>query len=415
MENKNKYVDYGWRYKFSQVTLFDDKIERIDDLKFLNQLTIAELSTKFFFAERCMQCGLCNIMCPYSLIEDTKFLPRYFIQKARLGLLNLESDDIWFCTNCGSCEIKCPFDIKMVEIINDIRRIVFDYGAGYIPESIKKAAVAIKSSKNPWKEDQELRYKDIKKGNEIEITNKSSSEERLIFSCCFNHYDLNGKRILSNSINLLQKAGLICKYLNEFEYCCGDTLLRSGDLNGFNMIKEENINTIKAAKTNKIIAISPHCFHILKNYYFKDDLDFIIYPLIEELYEILKNEKIKIKNKLKDKVTFHDPCFLCKHNDYGDMFRGVINLLCDNLVEMEHHGVNSICCGGGGCGIWIDSKKGQRLVEKRLKEALDINAKVIITACPICFNMLESCIIDDNEAKDIKIRDITDIIIEAIN
>jgi Fe-S oxidoreductase len=413
MNKENKKIDYGWRYKLDKVLLLDDRSEKLDDLKYLNQLTISELSNKFFFAERCLQCGICNTTCPYSNFESPPFLPRDFIQKARLGLLDLASDDLWFCTNCGSCEIKCPFDIKIIDIINDLREIVYNYGAGYIPESIRNVAVSIVNYKNPWKENQELRYKNIKEKN-FSIMYNQDSRINLLFGCCMNHYDRHGQKILNNSIFLMQKAGIECEYLFDSEYCCGDTLLRCGNIDGFDIIRQENINAIKTTTIKKIIAISPHCYHILKTKYFKNDNEFIIHPLIYELHEIITNGLIKIKKMENRRVTFHDPCFLCKHNNYAIVLRDIITSLCDNFIEMEHHGANSICCGGGGCGVWVDSKKGQRLTEKRLQEALKVDAEILLTACPICISMLESNLIGEFEYSNLQIKDITEIFVEAV-
>jgi Fe-S oxidoreductase len=412
-KEKDNNLDYGWRRNREKVLLIQDKSILLDDTAHLMQSAIAEMSNKFYNAERCMQCGICTGSCPYSEISEIEFSPRDFIQKTRLGLLDFASDDIWYCTGCGSCENKCPFDIKMTDVINDLRGIIYNQGAGFIPDSIRNTTVSMVTYKNPWKEDQAKRYAWVR--DEPREKAPPRSDDRYLFhGCCFNSYDPHGLIMLKSTLSLLDMAGIRHEFLYESEVCCGDSVLRCGNETGFDILRNDTVRAANSTGLKKIINLSPHCYNTFKKWHFIDDSGYDIIPSVLMLHRIINEGLLPVKKRISKRVTFHDPCFLCKHNNIYREPRDIIAALCGDVVEMKHSGVNSLCCGGGGCGVWTDRKRGERLSDIRLAEAVSADAEIIVTACPICMNMLEGSIQSDPAFNGIEIKDIAELMLEAV-
>lgn len=409
-------LDYGWRFQGKPVLLHDDTSTIVDESSHLMQMALTQMSKEYFSVERCLQCGMCTESCPNTMLNmNGRFSPREFIQKLRLGLLDFSGDDLWFCTNCGSCTSVCPYEIPFIDVMMDLRNLVIEQGAGYLPTSMKRAISSIANYKNPWMEDPGKRG-DWAKILNIPLLTKDNTNEMLLFIGCYPSYDEHGKKISKAAAQLLNKAGISFDILGDKEACCGDSILRVGDYKTFEQLKTINKRGFEERGIKNIYTLSPHCFDVIKNHYFEKNEDkFLVAPFILFLHEVLKKGQLEVDKPINKIVTFHDPCFLSKHNHITKEPREILESLPGiELREMEHHGSKSICCGGGGGGIWLDRKKGERLAEIRLGEALQTKADILVTACPLCLSILEDAAKNDNRFEHIEIMGICELVMKGI-
>lgn len=409
-------LDYGWRFQGRPVLLHDDSSTIVDESSHIMQTALTQMSKKYFYVERCIQCGMCTEACPNTMLHmNGRFSPREFIQKLRLGLLDFSGKDLWFCTNCGGCTNVCPYEIPFIDVMIDLRNLVIEQGAGYFPPEMKSALASVANYHNPWMEDPDKRGDWIKKLH-IPLLPKSNTNGVLLFVGCFPSYDERGKKIAQAAAQLLYKAGIAFDILAEKEACCGDAVLRAGDYDTFEQVKKVNIESFKEREIKNIYTLSPHCFDVMNKHYFANhDDSFSVAPFILLLHEIITQGRLKINKPLNKIVTFHDPCFLSKHNNIIKEPRELLKYLPGiEFREMEHSGSKSICCGGGGGGVWLDRKKGERLAEVRLEEVLQTKADILVTACPLCLSMLEDSARGDRSYEHIEIMDIGELILKCV-
>lgn len=456
-------IDYGFRLNGNPILFYKDRSLAADEETHQTEKALRQMSMEYYVLDRCVQCGICASFCPVSKIKSSEsFSPRTFIQKTRLGLLDLEKEELWACTNCGHCEMVCPFEIPLLEVMAELRHLVVEQGAGHIPISIKSSISSIAAFGNPWKEEAAGRVKwlqgsginqaadehrdvcittdnqqfchsreggnpDFSRTSWITacagMTNKSSfsklthQEVIHIFLGCLAGYDRRARKTAEAAMRILQKAQIPFKILADEEVCCGDTVHRVGDFTTAQKVKEINEENILKNDIKKMYVLSPHCFNTFKNVFLSKKIEHIqIFPLLDLIDDLLKSGAIKLVGSIEKKATFHDPCFFSKHRDIIDQPREILAAIPGiEMVEMEHYGKKSLCCGGGGGGIWRDTKKGERLSEIRLDEALKVDATLVVTSCPYCLSMLEDGRQGDEKYQVLEIMDICELIEKGIS
>jgi Fe-S oxidoreductase len=406
--------DYGWRFEGKTVLMHEDQSIQYDDSAYQMESALRDMSMDFYFLDRCLQCGMCTSHCPNSLISSNGSLsPREFIQRLRLGLIDLSGEELWFCTNCGGCTTNCPYEIPLIDVIISLRELVVTKGAGYLPATIKNILSSVKTFSNPWMEAPEKRSEWL---TETGIKRSCSDDAILLFAGCAASYDGRARRVAKAAIRLLDKMGIAFDTLGEKEVCCGDGVRRVGDFDTFYKLRTINKSNIEARGARNIYALSPHCSHTIENNYFdKYEGAFSVKPFLLLLCEALKSGRLVFSTPVRKTVTYHDPCFLAKHSCICEEPRKILESVEGlTVVEMEHNRKAGICCGGGGGGVWLDRKKGERLGEVRLEEALSTRADVIVTACPFCMSMLEDAARSDVKFEHIQVMDICELAFEAL-
>lgn len=410
-----KKPDYGWRYQGNRVILHKDHSIKYDESAHNMEETLRETSAEYYFLDKCLQCGICTASCPYSSLDSNDgFSPREFVQKLRLGLTDFSGEDLWFCTNCGSCVAVCPYEVPLVDVIIGLRKLVVSLGAGYVPSSIRTAASSLSGKGNLFGEGAANR---ITWSNSIDETSQApGTEEMLLFMGCFPSYDNRSQKMAYSAISILEKAGIGFGFLSDKEVCCGDVVLRTGNFKVFEKLKDANKSNIREKGIKDIYTLSPHCFDIMKNHYFNnDEPQFSVKPFILLLRDILEKGLLKFKRSIDKKISYHDPCFLSKHNSIIEEPREILKSLPGvKLVEMEHSGAKSMCCGGGGGGILLDRKKEQRLSGVRLSQFLQTGADILVTACPYCLSMFDDAAKNSDHGSDFEILDLTELILRAL-
>ena len=412
-----KNIDYGFRLKGDPALLYKDRSLIADELTHQVEKMLRQMSMDYYVLDRCLQCGICSSSCPNTLLKtENTFTPRTFIEKTRLGLLDLNSDELWSCTNCGNCQIVCPFDIPLLEVMSQLRHLVVEKGAGHIPASIKRSISSIASCGNPWKEGALDRKKWLCATG---IPQTEGYEERSIcvFLGCLAGYDRRARQTAEVVIRILQTAGIPFKILADEEVCCGDTVRRIGDFSTAEKVEKTNRNNILKNNIHTMYVLSPHCFSAFKDARRPEVMENVrVELLIDLMHQLFIRGTFHFTAKVEKKVTFHDPCFLSKHlgviNQPREILRGIPGI---EILEMKHHGKKSLCCGGGGGGIWRDIGKGERLSEIRLDEALETGAQTVVTSCPYCLSMLEDARQGDEKYQELEIMDLCELIGEGIN
>jgi len=333
---------------------------------------------------KCMQCGLCAAVCPWREV-DGKFIVRNMIRQGQIGLEGYETDDILYgCTTCNRCVINCPREVKIIDIIRAMRSMIVETGA--IPDTLKTVLGSCHSNGNPWSEPRSKRL-DWTEG--LDVPRMKDDTEYLLFVCCTSCYDNRSRRIAQSTVEVLKKAGVSFGIIGAEESCCGESVRKIGDEEGFNKLAKSNIKLFKETGVRKIITTSPHCYHTFSKEYPELGGDFEVVHSSELMARLVLEGKLKIGKGDARRIAYHDPCYLGRHSGIFDQPRDVIRATGAELVEMDREKNFSLCCGGGGGRLWMETKTEDRFSNLRVKEASEAGADVLVTACPYCISMLE--------------------------
>jgi Fe-S oxidoreductase len=359
----------------------------------------------------CFQCGLCDTVCPWNRVRQ--FSMRKIIREATFGLTEIEGEDIWRCTTCGRCPQRCPRGVKQIEVGVSLRRVASEYEV--FPASVKSARTArasLISEGNPLQNERGKRA-DWAKG--LPVKPYEEGMEALYFVGCYLSFDPRMKKVAVATANILNKAGVRFGILGEKENCCGESIRKTGAEDVFRTLAKDNIKTFIDAGVRKIIVSSPHCYHTFKNEYPEFMVNFEVVPMAQYLLELIESGRLTLTKGLDKTVTYHDPCYMGRHNDIYDEPREVLRRVSGlELMEMPDHHQDSLCCGGGGGRIWMDTPKEERFSDLRLLQAHEIGAQVLATACPYCITNFEESRLNLEYDDVLEIKDITEIINNAI-
>jgi len=361
-------------------------------------------------AKLCYQCGLCTGTCPWNLVRS--FLVRKTMHQAQLGLPDFEDEDMWLCVTCNACVKRCPRGVEIVDVWRSFRRAITELGIGGIPDSLRITSKNISGVGNPQGEEREKR---TDWARDLGVKTFTKGMEVLYVPCCYNAYDPQLQPAARATVEVLKKAGVDFGILGPEQSCCGESVRKAGNETLFQSLAQSNIGLFNEAGVTKIIAASPHCFHTFKNEYPELEGKYEVMHLTQFLAGLLKEGKLKLKKELGKTVTYHDSCYLGRHNEVYDEPRDVLQSIPGlELVEMANHHENSLCCGGGGGRIWEETKKGERFSDLRLEQALDAGASVLAAVCPYCIANFKDSIVTMNKAEDIECLDIAELVLQAL-
>ncbi|MFC1937380.1 (Fe-S)-binding protein [Chloroflexota bacterium] len=358
----------------------------------------------------CYQCGLCSGSCPWNLVKD--FIVRRIMHQAQLGLVDFESEEMWLCATCRNCVQRCPRGVEIIDVMRAMRRAIVSLGVAKVPDSLRITVKNISASGNPLGETAEKRT-EWTKGLDIKTYTKGT--EVLYFSCCIPAYDSKVQRVARATANVMKKAGVDFGILGAKDVCCGESVRKAGDENVFQSLAQTNIGNFKEAGVSKIVTTSPHCYSTFKNEYPDLGGSFEVIHFTQYLAELIEQGRLKFTRELNKKVAYHDPCYLGRHSGIYDEPREVLkNIPGLELVEMRNFRDNSLCCGGGGGGIWMEARKGERLSDVRLEQALATDADILAVACPYCLSNFEDSILTMDKNADIEVKDISELVQDAL-
>jgi Fe-S oxidoreductase len=392
--------------------------EHLDQVKSFGVKTFEDFTWKHmldFYS--CADCGRCSDNCPANAV-GRPLSPRFITVKARdyafrhypvFGRGNngtalvgskdsgsiYSEDEIWSCTTCGACEEECPLLVEYIDKIVDLRRGLID--DGNVPQSLQKPLKALESRGNPYgkmekKKADWANAKEFQQVCQVKTLNKSNGADTLYFVDSITSYDDRMQSIGRATAKILDHVGENFGILGAAERDSGHEVRRFGEELLFTALRDHNVDAIKASGVKRIVTADPHAFNALKHDY-KD------VPEVEHISQVIAREvksgKIKfnpVENR--DKVyTYHDPCYLGRHNKVYDDPRDVLDAIPGlKRVEMSRSRDRSFCCGGGGLMLFYEPKEEQRMGVKRVQMAAEAGANVIVTACPFCMVNLEDAI-----------------------
>ena len=376
-------------------------IEVIDEIK--------EAGGEIF--KMCFQCGLCDAVCPWNKVRP--FSMRKLIREAAFGLTEIEGEDIWRCTTCGTCPAQCPRGVKQIDVSVALRRVATEYDV--FPASVKSARTARASLISEGNPLQGERKKRADWAKDLSVKTYAEGMEVLYFVGCYLSYDPRMKKVATATANILKKAGVEFGILGDQESCCGESIRKTGSEQVFKDLARKNIKTFIDNGVKKIIVSSPHCFHTFKNEYPEFMVNFEVIHMSQYLLELINEGRLELTGEYPQKVTYHDPCYLGRHNNVYDEPRDLLKQVAGlELVEMEASRKNSLCCGGGGGRIWMDTPQKERFSDIRLKQAEKTGAQILATSCPYCITNFEESRLNLEYEKVIEVKDITEIISDMI-
>jgi Fe-S oxidoreductase len=359
----------------------------------------------------CYQCGICDTVCPWNKVSS--FSIRKIMNQSNYGLFEVEEDDIWKCTTCGKCVQRCPRGVNQIEVGVALRRIATEYQV--FPQSVKPVRTIVGglvAEGNPFGEERKSRG-DWSKG--LSVKKFQEDTNYLYFPCCYPSYDKRLKNVAVSTAKILKKAKVDFGILGSKENCCGESIRKTGDEELFKTLAKENIKTFIDNGVKKIVVSSPHCYHTFKNEYPDFMVSFEILHITELIFQLIKDGKLKIEKEFPKKVTYHDPCYLGRHNGIFDEPREILKSIPGlELVEMKDNRLLSLCCGGGGGRVWMETEKEERFSNLRIEQAVETGAEILVTACPYCITMFEDSRVVMGVEDKIEIKDITEILSEVI-
>jgi Fe-S oxidoreductase len=239
--------------------------------------------------------------------------------------------------------------------------------------------------------------------------------EILYFVGCYLSYDPRMKKVAVATAEILNQAGVEFGILGEKESCCGESIRKTGSEDVFKRVARENIRQFIDNGVKKILVSSPHCYHTFKNEYPEFMVNFEVVHIAQYLAQLVAEGRLALGGEYARKVTYHDPCYMGRHNDIYDeprqVLRGVPGL---ELVELPDTRKDSLCCGGGGGRIWMDTPQNERFSDLRLKQAKAVGAEVLVTTCPYCITNFEESRLNLEYEDVLEIKDLTEIVRDVI-
>jgi len=358
----------------------------------------------------CYQCGTCTGVCPWNRVRN--FIVRRIMHQGQLGLIDFEDEDMWQCVSCGLCVERCPRGVEIIDIMSALRRAISELGIAKIPDSLRITSKNLLAVGNPLGEPPEKR---VDWAKDLDIKTYTQGTETLYFPCCYQCYDQSARRAAQATVNILKKADVDFGILGNNVVCCGESIRKGGSEGAFQGLAQSNIGTFTDAGVKKVVVTSPHCYHTFKHEYAELGGNLEVVHSSQYLLDLIKQGKLNLTKKVNKKVVYHDPCYLGRHNDIYDEPREVLNNIPGlELVEMREYRENSLCCGGGGGRIWMETKSGERFSDIRLEQALEADAKVLAVACPYCLLNFEDSVLTLEKSNVIEVRDIAELVQEAI-
>jgi Fe-S oxidoreductase len=312
----------------------------------------------------------------------------------------IDPEVIWSCTNCGACVEECPVDIEHIDHINGMRRHQVLIESAF-PAEATTMLNNLERKGNPWGMAEDRRADWITELDfEVPVIDGTIPEdvEYLFWVGCAGALEDRAKRTTKAIAELLNVAGVKFAVLGPMEACTGDPARRLGNEFVFNMLAQQNIETLNEAGVTKssgkkVIASCPHCFNTISREYPQLGGDYEVVHHTQLLAKLVEEGKLTPVNPVDEKITYHDPCFLGRHNKVFTPPRALIEAVPGTQAEEMHRcGNRGFCCGAGGARMWLEERTGKRINTERIDEALALDPDTVTTACPYCTVMLGDAI-----------------------
>ncbi|RKL67967.1 hypothetical protein CR203_05535 [Salipaludibacillus neizhouensis] len=332
----------------------------------------------------------------------------------------ITEEEIWACTTCRNCEDQCPVMNEHVDKIIDMRRYLVLTEGKMDPEA-QRAMTNIERQGNPWGINRKEREiwregrEDIEVPTVKELKKREEEFEYLFFVGSMGSYDKRSQKVAQSFAKIMNEAGIKFAILGNKEKNSGDTPRRIGNEFLFQELATANIEEFKKNDVKKIVTLDPHAYNTFKNEYQDFGLEAEVYHHSELLFQWIQEGRIKPTIEVKEKVVYHDSCYLGRYNDVYDPPREILKAIPGiELVEMERNRENGMCCGAGGGMMWMEEDTGTRVNEARTEQAISTQASVIGSACPYCLTMMTDGTKSKEVDEDVKTMDIVELLEKSL-
>ena len=330
----------------------------------------------------------------------------------------ISTEEVWACTSCKACDEICPVNIEILDKILDMRRYLSLMESNF-PAELGNAYRAMENQGNPWGMNQGERADWAKGLDDVKIVDPGEplTSEYLYWVGCAGSFDDKNKKVTQAMANLLKRAGITVAILGPSEMCTGDSARRSGNEYLFQMLAMPNIEMLDGMGVKKIITQCPHCFNTLKNEYPQLGGNYEVVHHAQLLESLIASGQLDVSQAtLEERLTYHDSCYLGRHNDVYMAPRKVVGSIKGiEVVEMPRNGTKGMCCGAGGARMWMEENIGTKINDERAIEAISTGASRVATACPFCYIMLDDGVkAAGKEDTEVKVADISIHVLDAI-
>jgi Fe-S oxidoreductase len=389
--------------------------------------------------DACTECGRCTSVCPANAVGK-ELSPRDLILDLR-SLLHLSGqrsavsgqngkqsgfaspiigavtaaapERLWQCTTCGACMEACPVFIEQMPKIVDLRRYLVMEESDF-PGTMQEAITSLESRGHPLRGTQSSRV-DWADGLNVKTIAEARDAEVLLWVGCGGALIERNQKVVRATAQLLEKAGVSFAILGREEKCTGDPARRIGNEFLFEMLAKENVEKLNGYGVKKIVTSCPHCFNTLRNEYPQFGGRYEVYHHSEFLAKLIDEGKVKPVVQTEQKITFHDPCYLGRHNGIFDAPRELVQISSKNaLIEMKMNRRNGFCCGGGGGMSFIEEPPDRRVNQERARQALETGADVVAVGCPFCMTMMEDGVNARKGERDVKVMDVAELLLQSV-
>ena len=410
-----------------------------ENIEFFGAADIEHLSWKQIMdGYSCTECGRCTSVCPAATVGKS-LSPRDIIVNIRkrtkdkaplmaAGVIEgpefektlvhdyISDQVLWQCTTCMACVQECPVMIEHVDSIVDMRRDLV-LTESQFPSNLNNVFKSIETNFTPWAFNQADRA-NWAEGMSIKTMAEDPNGDILFWVGCAGSFDARYKKVTQSFAKLMQKAGVNFRILGTEEKCNGDTARRLGNEYLAQMMIKENVETLNKYGVKKVVTACPHCFHSIKNEYKQFGGNFEVMHHSQFIDQMLEEGKIELKQnrEKKEKVTYHDSCYLGRYNGVYDSPRNSLNRIDElELKEMDRKKSKGFCCGAGGGRMFLEDEEGGRINVERTQEALGTGADTIASACPFCMTMITDGVKHFEKSEEVAVKDIAEIVLENSN
>ena len=339
----------------------------------------------------------------------------------------IDTETLWSCTNCGACVEQCPVDIEHVDHIIDMRRYQVLIESDF-PSELAGLFKNLENKGNPWGQNSKDRLNWINELDfEIPVFGQDAESfdgyEYLFWVGCAGAYEDRAKKTTKAVAELLATAGTKFMVLGAEETCTGDSARRAGNEFLFQQLAQQNIEVLNGVfegveqSKRKIVVTCAHCFNALNNEYPEVGGSYEVVHHTQLLNRLVRAKKLIQVAPVGQDVTYHDPCFLGRHNKVYNAPRELMEASGAKLVEMPRHGERSMCCGAGGARMWMEERIGKRINVDRVDEALTTNPSKIATGCPFCRVMLTDGVTarqEEGKGEGVEVVDVAQLMLDSI-
>ena len=388
-----------------------------EDLRF-GVATIADLTQKEVLdGYSCTECGRCQDACP-AWATGKVLSPKLVVMGVRDAVFAQSEEPIvgnevpeqmiWDCVTCGACVEACPVSIEHIDHIVDMRRSKVMVESSF-PAEAEPMLRDVERSANPWGKPQTERA-DWAEGLGVRVLQPGDpAPEYLYWVGCAASFDERARTSAQSTAKLLQAAGVDFAILGPREQCTGDPARRIGNEYVFQTYAEQNVATLKENRVRKIVASCPHCFNTLANEYGDFGGDYEVLHHTELLAQLVDEGRLQPAAG-EQRITYHDSCYLARHNDVLIQPRKLVEAV-GTPIELERRGKQTFCCGAGGAHMWME-EKGQQINVERAKEAVASGAETLAVACPFCTVMLDDGVRETGA--EMRVADVSTLLAESL-